>query len=226
MTKLRQVIGTAFVALCLAVPVKAEPILITAGALGWNGQAGGVSVGLAGGTFVFVGTAGVTGGIFTPWISCNGGLACQPGTAVDLRSFWAGGDLPGTATYQGVTYPFVGGQNSPNQLVAEWTGTLDIPAGFTGGLLTAPFGFSGRFAFAPGPTQVPGVLDLSGAGVASLTFAEYAGNPGSFFLTAVRYDFTDSADAVPEPMSMMLVGTGLAGLAVLRRRRNAKEPRI
>ena len=222
MTKLRQAMGTALAIVCLAVPARAEPIQITAGSLGWVGPVGGVSIGLAGGTFVFIGGASISGGIFTPWILCNGGLACTPGTTVDLRSFWSGGDLPGTAAYQGVTYPGVGGPNSPNQLTAEWTGGLDIPAGFTGGLLTAPFGFSGQFKYAPNLMQLPQALDLSGSGLASLTFAEYPGDPGSFFLTSVHYDFaeTDSAGAVPEPMSMILVGTGLAGLAALRRRRN------
>jgi len=135
--------------------------------------------------------------------------------------------LPGTATYQGVTYPGVGGQNSPNQLLVEWTGGLDIPAGFTGGLLTAPFGFAGTFHYAPNLVQVPQVLDLSGSGLASLTFSEYPQAPGAFFVSSVRYEFADSTDvgAVPEPMSMMLVGTGLAGLAALRRRRNSKEAR-
>jgi hypothetical protein len=225
MTKVRQVMGTALVILCLAVPASAEPITIQAGALGWNGS--GVSIGLGGGTFVFVGTAGVSGGIFTPWLMCNGGFACQPGTTVDLRSFWVGGDLPGTAAYQGVTYPGVGGQNSPNQLIVEWTGALAIPAGFTGGLLTAPFGFSGTFHYAPNLVQVPQVLDLSGSGLASLTFSEYPQAPGSFFVSSVHYEFADATDAaaVPEPMSMMLVGTGLAGLAALRRRRNSKEAR-
>jgi PEP-CTERM motif-containing protein len=224
MTNLRQAMGTALAIVCLAVPATAEPIQITAGSLGW-GPAGGVSIGLAGGSFVFIGAASVSGGIFTPWILCNGGLGCQPGTAVDLRSLWSGSDLPGTAVYQGVTYPLVGGSNSPNQLVAEWTGALDIPAGFTGGLLTAPFGFSGTFRYAPNLMQTPQVLDLTGSGVASVTFAEYPADPGSFFLTSVRYDFGESAGAVPEPMSMILVGTGLAGLAVLRRQRRSKEAR-
>lgn len=225
MTKVRQVMGTALVILCLAVPANGEPITILAGALGWNG--GPVSIGLGGGSFVFVGTAGVSGGIFTPWIMCNGGLACQPGTTVDLRSLWVGGDLPGTAAYEGVTYPGVGGQNSPNQLMVEWTGGLDIPAGFTGGVLTSPFEFSGTFRYASNLMPITQLLDLSGSGLASLTFSEYPQAPGSFRLSSVRYEFADSTDvgAVPEPMSMMLVGTGLAGLAALRRRRNSKEAR-
>jgi len=223
MANLKQAMGTALAIVCLAVPARAEPIQITAGALGWAAPTNAVSIGLAGGTFVFIGGASLSGGIFTPWIVCNGGLACMPGTTVDLRSLWTGGDLPGTATYQGVTYPGVGGPNSPNQLMAEWTGTLEIPAGFTGGSLTAPFDFSGTFKYAPNLMQMTQELDLSGSGLASLTFAEYPGNPGSFFLTSARYDFGDSAGAVPEPMSMMLVGTGLAGLAALRRRRQPRR---
>ena len=215
--------GTALAILCLSVPASADPIRITSGALDWNNSPAppDVSITLAADTFTFGSLASRTGGIFTPWLQCLV-PACTGGVTVDLTSSWSGGDLPGTATYLGVTYPQVGGANSPNQLIAEWTGELAIPAEFSGGVLTAPFQFSGVFGFGPtlGQTQR---LDLVGSGLASLTFAPYPNSPGAFQLTSVRYEFAESNDVVPEPMTMVLVGTGLAGLASLRRRRDPKE---
>lgn len=48
---------------------------------------------------------------------------------------------------------------------------------------------------------------------------ECAKTPGAFRLDSIRYEF-DAAAPVPEPTSMLLIGSGLAGLAALRKRRN------
>ncbi len=60
------------------------------------------------------------------------------------------------------------------------------------------------------------MVDLLGAGRATLSFAPSTVYPGTFNVTAVRYEF-DGASPVPEPTSMLLIGSGLAGLiAALR----------
>lgn len=207
-----RVTGLVLVALATALPARAETILITSGALQWIRPAPNATVNLSGANFVFTGQTG--NGVFTPRDVCNF-PECVPGSTLDLTATWAGLDLPGTATYNGTTYTQVGGLMSPTGLVGEWTGTLDIPINFTGGVLTAPFQFTGLFAN-PSPA---GPLDLIGAGQTTLNFTPYPNEPGAFLLQSIRYEF-DAAAPVPEPTSMLLIGSGLAGLAALRRRRS------
>ena len=221
MTTASRFLGILMVTLALAAPARAETIAISSGALNWvPGRAATVT--MAGDGFTFTGAASPSSGIFTPWLTCIV-PECTAGGSVDLFSFWSGSDLPGTATLNGQTYPAVGSVAGTSSLAAQWTGTLAIPSDFTGGLLTAPFLFSGEFRYEVDPTLSWSLLDLVGAGTASLAFTPYPNEPGAFSLTSVRYEF--DAAAVPEPTSMLLIGTGLAGLAAVRRRR-VKRPTI
>ena len=140
---------------------------------------------------------------------------------MDLFSRFIGADLSGTATYNGVTYNNVGSLASDSGMDAVWSGSLLIPAGFTGGAITAPFQFAGFFNI-QGSAATPGqMVDLLGGGTATLSFVPSQAFPGAFNLTAVRYEL--DAAPVPEPTSMLLIGSGLAGLAAIRRRRQRAQ---
>jgi hypothetical protein len=218
MTVGKRTLGTALAILGLAVPAGAETIQISSGAFIWVRSSGDApDVTLAGSGFTFEGAA--TEGIFAPKTQCDV-PECTGGTTVDLRLFFSGGDLPGDVILNGQTFDDIGGLASTASLLAEWTGSLVIPNGFTGGALTAPFAFSGRFSFADA-SQLQQFVDLVGSGIATLGFRELPDESGAFFLTSATYAFQE-ASPVPEPMSMMLVGTGLAGLAASRRRRTSK----
>jgi hypothetical protein len=75
--------------------------------------------------------------------------------------------------------------------------------------------------------QSDAALVLAGTGVFHV--AGFDATPGTFTFSvthtgdAFSFSATDSAAAVPEPGSMMLLGTGLAGLAASVRRRLARK---
>jgi hypothetical protein len=219
MNGVRRAIGGVICCLAFAATSRAETIQITAGGLEWFPSVRtSPSISLVGDGFTFDGVAHLSGGNFVPRETCLV-PQCVPGTTVSLTSVWVGNDVPGTAMYDGRTFDDVGHLASETSLAAEWTGSLLIPVDFTGGTLQAPFSFSGRFSFfeSGGAT----VLPLTGSGLATLGFTAFAGNPG-FFLSSATYTFEDPM-ATPEPVSMVLVGTGLAGLAALRHRRGSRR---
>lgn len=217
MTATTRVLLLAALAVLVSSPARADRI--TAGALIYSGGSGPLTITLTSDTFTFDGRASHFSGIFMPWLQCLSPHQCLPGASLDLWTHFSGMDLPGTATLGGQTFTNVGSLASNSAMGATWTGGMPLPLGFEGGTLTAPFSFTGSF-HADGP-PVGIILNLFGHGTATATFAQQPAFPGALVVQSLRYDFEPEASPSPEPASMVLLGSGLAGLIAARRLRRA-----
>lgn len=101
----------------------------------------------------------------------------------------------------------------------QFTGPgIVIPAAADQITLTMPFDMVGTIRVHslndPGPVIFSTMIN--GRGIATLSLQRPPGNPVGFAVTAARYDF--NAAAVPEPATLILLTTGLAGIVARRYR--------
>jgi PEP-CTERM motif len=82
--------------------------------------------------------------------------------------------------------------------------------------LTMPFDMLGTIHVHPlsDPGTVIFSTTIDGSGIATLMLQRPAGNPSGFAVTAARYDFNPAA--VPEPATIILLTTSVAGIVARR----------
>lgn len=146
------------------------------------------------------------------------------GTSVNLTSLLFSDTGFGTATIDGVTTNriFFGGTTSFN------AGSVFLPLtpDTSTITLTAPFTYSGIIAGVAGPNQdAPPLFSYTmignGTVTATFVYVYFPEGPGSYSVVGLQYNTTAP---VPEPTTMLLLGTGMAGVAAkFRKRRKAYE---
>jgi hypothetical protein len=199
----------------IASAAHADPLTITGGS--FSGGTTGVdrtwSLSLLAGPNFSLQTHGEG---FTP--SAQFGL--QPGSSLTVAGH-PGGEMPirGTLFLDGVTYNNiflnVSLQFSPTTLIVPNLAsgesmTFNVPFTMTGGI-----DFFDRLDTSP-HYQGPPHFDFIGSGTGSFTFSR---NVLGIYVSGIRYSF-QQPDPVPEPATLILLGTGLTGIAAVRRRRS------
>ena len=199
----------------------ADSILIHSGSLGFD-TGDPTSFSLTGDDFQIFGFVPRFG--FSGPLACVGSGACTPGATVDLSSVFGGPDAGfdlgrGVAIIGGTQY---GTFPSAIGLYLAGTFAFDAPAlpvpsdGSLSPRLTAPFLFTGQVAGYEDESRTGAPLfdvNLHGRGQARLALVA---EQGGYSFLALTYDF-ESAEPIPEPATLLIVGSGVAGLVARQR---------
>ena len=166
-------------------------------------------------------TIGAGSGALGPISLCGTGSDCQPGVQLHVGGYLdaSGGGLARTqVSWQGRDYDTVGFDPA---LSLRPFGMVTLPE--FGDLrevtLTTTFAMTGIFS----ELQLSQTTPIEGRGIATVRLVRDSAVP-RWTAGSVRYDF-DPPAAVPEPASMLLFGSGLAGLAAVRRHRRNRIAR-
>ena len=223
--KLLRLFAVAAFLLASISSAQADPIVVSGSATLTNGVTSALRgpVNLTGTNFsASVFTVGGNFGLD----NCSTFLTGVNGPCTSANVGWVsvGTDLIGTFNVNGVTL----NSNVINQMNVMFTGpSFTIPSELLGASavqITAPFTFTGAAA-SPALSEV---IMLQGQGTVQVVLVRRTiGIFNGFFLDHADYVFGSTVEGVtvsevPEPMTLLLLASGLGGAAIYRRRRTSK----
>jgi hypothetical protein len=206
------------VMLVAAAPLYADPVTLTSGLVRTNIRivGGGAVFEVAGADFFW----SSAGDFHSPLALC---APCPDGTTSTLGGTMSLSNRGGSLVWNGVTYndaSFYGrGTFTTDEVVMSGSGPFS---------LATPFRFEGLFdMYLQGAPYIPAFsMSLIGSGTALAQFFQYPDLPGWIMPEGEGLTYTFEAQQqspVPEPTSLVLIGTGLAGLVVRRWRSRAER---
>jgi PEP-CTERM motif len=202
-------LAACLIALCLApAAVSADPILVTI-------TGGAVDAQPFASTIDVVGTEGFS---LTSRLGqvLSGFGQILPGETNRVGVTPVGTDFfDGTVTLRGVTYQDIGGEspNAPGLSLRVFSDQFVMPA-FTGD----PLSLRVPFSITKGVFDAPGVdAMMNGQGTATIDLLPTSA--GLWLIDHARFNFASAVAPTPEPASVLLIGTALAGLVAAGRRR-------
>jgi hypothetical protein len=207
----------------------ADPLIVQSGGFSVDFGDPGTAWRFAGADFTFAFHIQEFGSEHIGPFACRSG--CVVGSPIDLstryRDLYGIGDSTAIgftrtqpAVFGGVSYPTL-----------YYSGDISFDTGVAAvaqGRVEQPFAFSGHIAAFTNPSLTGAPVfdaDLLGTGIALAVFSRQLlpnAPPDQVGLTAISYSFTAGEAAVPEPSTMVLVGSML-GAAALRRRNQQRK---